>query len=45
MGIMAGLCAPITDVLMKNLAATVKAADFLAGRDPYGMNFISMYRK
>jgi 5-methyltetrahydrofolate--homocysteine methyltransferase len=45
MGIMAGLCAPITDVTMKSLAATVKAADFLAGRDPYGMNFISMYRK
>lgn len=45
MGIMAGLCAPITDVLMKSLASTVKAADFLAGRDPYGMNFISMYRK
>ncbi|MHB1334405.1 MAG: dihydropteroate synthase [Candidatus Humimicrobiaceae bacterium] len=45
MGIMAGLCAPITDVMMKSLAATVKAADFLAGRDPYGMNFISMYRK
>lgn len=45
MGVMAGLCAPITDVLMKNLASTVKAADFLAGRDPYGMNFISMYRK
>ena len=45
MAIMAGLCAPITDVMMKSLAATVKAADFLAGRDPYGMNFISMYRK
>jgi len=45
MGIMAGLCAPITDVMMKSLAATVKAADFLAARDPYGMNFISMYRK
>ncbi|MHB1347987.1 MAG: dihydropteroate synthase [Candidatus Humimicrobiaceae bacterium] len=43
MGIMAGLCAPITDVMMKTLAA--KAADFLAGRDPYGMNYISMYRK
>ena len=45
MAIMAGLCAPITDVMMKSLASTAKAADFLAGRDPYGMNFISMYRK
>ena len=45
MGIMAGLCAPITDIMMKTLAATAKAADFLAGRDPYGMNYISMYRK
>lgn len=45
MGIMAGLCAPITDVLMKTLAPAAKAADFLAGRDPYGMNYISMYRK
>ncbi|MCL4386502.1 MAG: dihydropteroate synthase [Actinobacteria bacterium] len=45
MAIMAGLCAPITDVLMKSLAPAVKAADFLAGRDPYGMNYISMYRK
>jgi len=45
MGIFAGLCAPITDVMMKSLASTAKAADFLAGRDPYGMNFISMYRK
>jgi 5-methyltetrahydrofolate--homocysteine methyltransferase len=45
MGIMAGLCAPITDVLMKSLAPAVKAADFLAGKDAYGMNYISMYRK
>lgn len=45
MGIMAGLCAPITDVLMKSLAPAVKAADFLAGRDAYGMNYISMFRK
>jgi len=45
MAIMAGLCAPITDVMMKSLASSVKAADFLAGRDPYGMNYISMYRK
>jgi 5-methyltetrahydrofolate--homocysteine methyltransferase len=45
MGIMAGLSAPITDVLMPTLIPAVKAADFLAGRDPYGMNYISMYRK
>ncbi|HAX17724.1 MAG TPA: pterin-binding protein [Actinobacteria bacterium] len=45
MGIMAGLCAPITDVLMKSLEPAVKAADFLAGRDNYGMNYISMFRK
>jgi 5-methyltetrahydrofolate--homocysteine methyltransferase len=45
MAIMAGLCAPITDVSMQSLASTVKAADFLAGRDAYGMNYISMYRK
>ena len=45
MAIMAGLTAPITDVLMPSLAPTAKAADFLAGRDPYGMNYISMYRK
>jgi 5-methyltetrahydrofolate--homocysteine methyltransferase len=45
MGIMEGLCAPITDILMPSLVPAAKAADFLAGRDPYGMNYISMFRK
>lgn len=45
MGIISGLCAPITDPLIDNLAEAIKAADFLAGRDPYGMNYISVYRK
>jgi len=45
MGIINGLCAPITDPLIDNLAEAIKAADFLAGRDPYGMNYISFYRK
>lgn len=45
MGIICGLCAPITDPLIDNLAEAIKAADFLAGRDPYGMNYISFYRK
>ena len=45
MGIINGLCAPITDPLIDGLKEAMKAADFLAGRDPYGMNYISMYRK
>lgn len=45
MGIINGLTAPITDPLIPGLVEAMKAADFLAGRDPYGMNFISMYRK
>jgi 5-methyltetrahydrofolate--homocysteine methyltransferase len=45
MGIINGLTAPITDPLIVGLSEAMKAADFLAGRDPYGMNFISMYRK
>lgn len=45
MGIISGLCAPITDPLVDGLKEAMKAADFLAGRDPYGMNYISMYRK
>jgi 5-methyltetrahydrofolate--homocysteine methyltransferase len=45
MGIMNGLTAPITDPLIPGLAEAMKAADFLAGRDPYGMNYISSYRK
>lgn len=45
MGIISGLCAPITDPLIDDLMEAIKAADFLAGRDPYGMNYISFYRK
>jgi len=45
MGIINGLCAPITDPLMKGLSEIMKAADFLAGRDPYGTNYIFYYRK
>jgi 5-methyltetrahydrofolate--homocysteine methyltransferase len=45
MGIMNGLTAPITDPLIPGLVEAMKAADFLAGRDPYGMNFLSFYRK
>jgi 5-methyltetrahydrofolate--homocysteine methyltransferase len=45
MSIMNGLCAPITDPLIKGLKRSMRAADFLAGKDPYGMNYISEYRK
>jgi len=45
MGIINGLTAPITDPLIKGLIPAMKAADFLAGRDPYGMIYISDYRK
>ena len=45
MGIINGLCAPIADPLIRGIFEAVKAADFLAGRDPYGMNYISSYRK
>ncbi len=45
MGIANGLCAPIADPLVNGLSEAIKAADFLAGRDPYGMNYISNYRK
>jgi len=45
MGIANGLTAPITDPLIPGLVEAMKAADFLAGRDPYGMNFLSFYRK
>ena len=45
MGIINGLCAPITDPLIEGLTDAMGAADFLAGRDPYGMKFISNYRK
>ncbi len=44
MGILNGLCAPITDSSIKGLKKAMKAADFLAGRDPYGMNYIADYR-
>ena len=45
MGIIYGLTAPITDPLIEGLIPAMKAADFLAGRDFYGMNYISDYRK
>ncbi len=45
MGIINGLCAPIADPLIKGIFKAVKAADFLAGRDQYGMNYIKSYRK
>lgn len=45
MAILNGLTAPITDPLINGLIEAIRAADFLAGRDPYGMNYISMYRK
>ncbi|HEY4663243.1 MAG TPA: dihydropteroate synthase [Candidatus Humimicrobiaceae bacterium] len=45
MGIASGLCAVITDPLMSGIHWAMKAADFLAGRDPYGMNYISYSRK
>jgi 5-methyltetrahydrofolate--homocysteine methyltransferase len=45
MSIINGLTAPITDPLIEGLIAAMKAADFLAGRDAYGMNYIADYRK
>lgn len=45
MGIASGLCAAITDPLINGIQEAMKAADFLAGRDSYGMNYISYYRK
>ncbi len=45
MGIASGLCAAITDPLISGIHGAMKAADFLAGRDPYGMNYISYSRK
>ena len=45
MGIASGLCAVITDPLISGIHWAMKAADFLAGRDPYGMNYISYSRK
>lgn len=45
MGIINGLCAPITDPLIEGIREAISAADFLAGRDSYGMNYISFYRK
>ena len=45
MGIASGLCAVITDPLISGIHGAMKAADFLAGRDPYGMNYISYSRK
>ncbi len=45
MAILNGLTAPITDPLIEGLLPSIKAADFLSGRDPYGMIYISDYRK
>lgn len=45
MSIYNGLTAPITDPLIEGLKTAMKAADFLAGRDPYGMNYISNFRR
>ncbi len=45
MAILNGLTAPIVDPLAVGLLEAIRAADFLVGRDPYGMNYISMYRK
>ena len=45
MGIASGLCAPIADPLTDNLMEAIKAADFLVGRDPYGVGYLSFYRK
>ncbi len=45
MSIINGLCAPITDPLIEGLRPAMRAADFLAGRDPYGMKYITDYRK
>ena len=45
MSIINGLTAPITDPLIEGLIPAMRAADFLAGRDPYGMIYISDYRK
>jgi 5-methyltetrahydrofolate--homocysteine methyltransferase len=45
MSIINGLTAPITDPLIEGLIPAMRAADFLAGRDSYGMIYISDYRK
>lgn len=45
MAILNGLSAPIIDPLISGLLEAIRASDFLVGKDPYGMNYISMYRK
>jgi 5-methyltetrahydrofolate--homocysteine methyltransferase len=45
MSISNGLTAPITDPFIEGLIPAMRAADFLAGRDPFGMVYISDYRK
>jgi len=45
MAILNGLSAPIVDPLTDGLLEAIKAADFLAGKDPYGMRYISMFRE
>jgi 5-methyltetrahydrofolate--homocysteine methyltransferase len=44
MSIASGLTAPITDPLIEGLIPAMRAADFLAGRDQFGMVYISDYR-
>lgn len=45
MAILNGLSAPIVDPLTTGLVEAIRAADFIAGKDPYGINYISIYRK
>lgn len=45
MGIINGLSAPITDPLEGDIIKAMKAADFLAGNDAYGMSFIASTRE
>lgn len=44
MAILNGLSAPILDPLVDGLLKAIRAADFLSGRDPYGMNYIAIHR-
>lgn len=45
MAILSGLTTPIVDPLTSGVLEAIRAADFLVGRDLYGMNYISIYRK
>ena len=44
MAILNGLTSPILDPLSDGILEAVRGADFLAGRDPYGMNYITAQR-